>query len=129
MMNSLEVRAPFLDPRLIEFAFTKVPSVWKCDGVETRRIQRRLARRWLPSALDIDRKQGFSVPLGDWFRTAGSKAIRERLEGLPDEIDRDFVEDQIRGHMAGRQNGSRLFALVMLAACCKRLAMGRASTS
>jgi len=121
MMNSLEVRAPFLDARLIEFAFTKVPSMWKCDGLETRRLQRRLARRWLPPALDIDRKQGFSVPLGDWFRTAGSKAVRERLAGLPEEIDRAFVEEQIRGHMAGRQNGSRLFALVMLAACCKRL--------
>jgi hypothetical protein len=28
-----------------------------------------------------------------------------------------FVEEQIQGHMAGRENGSRLFALAMLAAC------------
>ena len=127
MMSSLEVRAPFLDARLVEFAFTKVPSRWKCDGRETRRIERHLARRWLPPTLDLDRKQGFSVPLGDWFRQAGSEALRERLVGLPEVIDRDVVENQIRGHMAGRQNGSRLFALVMLATCCQHLKANRGS--
>jgi asparagine synthase (glutamine-hydrolysing) len=121
MMNSLEVRAPFLDTRLVEFAFSKVPSDWKCDGRETRRIQRRLARRWLPPTLDLDRKQGFSVPLGDWFRAAGTEVVRERLDGLPDVIDPRFVEEQIQGHMAGRENGSRLFSLAMLAACHRRM--------
>jgi asparagine synthase (glutamine-hydrolysing) len=121
MMNSLEVRAPFLDPRLVDFAFARVPSTWKCDGKETRRLQRRLAQRWLPSALDIDRKQGFSIPLGDWFRKAGAKAVRARLEGLPDLFDQRVIEEQIRGQMAGRENGSRLFALIMFAACCRSL--------
>jgi asparagine synthase (glutamine-hydrolysing) len=120
MMNSLEVRAPFLDASLVEFAFSKVPSIWKCDGQETRRIERRLARKWLPAALDIDRKQGFSVPLDAWFREAGPEAVRERLAHLPEMIDRTMVEAQIAGHMAGRANGARLFALVMLSACCRR---------
>jgi asparagine synthase (glutamine-hydrolysing) len=122
MMNSLEVRAPFLDANLVEFAFTKVPSVWRCDGQETRRIERRLARKWLPSALDIDRKQGFSVPLDAWFREAGAEAVRARLADLPEALDRTAVEAQIRGHMAGRANGARLFALVMLSACCRQMA-------
>ena len=121
MMNSLEVRAPFLDANLIEFAFTKVPSMWKCDGQQTRRIERRLARKWLPSALDINRKQGFSVPLDAWFREAGPEAVRERLAHLPDVIDHGMVEQQIRGQMAGRANGARLFCLAMLSACCRRL--------
>lgn len=121
MMNSLEVRSPFLDKNLVHFAFAKVPSAWKCDGKETRRIQRHLARRWLPRTLDINRKQGFSVPLGDWLRAAGSKAIRERLEVLPAAIDRSFVESLIDGQMAGLANGSRIFALIMLAVCCRNL--------
>ena len=129
MMNSLEVRAPFLDANLIDFAFTKIPSVWKCDGRETRRIERRLARKWLPPALDIDRKQGFSVPLDAWFRQAGPEAVRERLADLPEAIDRKMVEAQIQGHMAGRANGARLFALVMLSACCRRLAKRNVSLS
>jgi len=121
MMNSLEVRAPFLDARLVEFAFRKVPSVWKCDGREPRRLERRLAERWLPASLDIRRKQGFSVPLGDWFRELGVQAVRSRLEGLPAFMNRAVVDALMRGHMSGRENGSRLFALVMLAACCRRL--------
>jgi asparagine synthase (glutamine-hydrolysing) len=121
MMSSLEVRAPFLDMRLVAFAFAKVPSAWKCDGRETRRIERRLARRWLPHELDIDRKQGFSVPLGDWFRTAGRAAVRARMDGLPEAIDRHAVDAEIEGHMAGRNNGSRLFALAVLAECTRKL--------
>jgi asparagine synthase (glutamine-hydrolysing) len=122
MMHALEVRVPFLDPRLVEFAFTKVPSTWKCNGEETRRLERVLARRWLPPTLDVNRKQGFSVPLDDWFRSAGADRIRARLTHLPDVIDRGAVEELIQGHMAGRANSSRLFALVMLAACCRKFA-------
>jgi hypothetical protein len=47
------------------------------ERVETRGIERRLARRWLPPALDSDRKQGFSVPLDTWFREAGPEAVSE----------------------------------------------------
>jgi asparagine synthase (glutamine-hydrolysing) len=126
MMNSLEVRAPFLDARLVEFAFCKVPSVWKCDGHETRRLERRLGKRWLPASLDIKRKQGFSVPLGDWFRQLGFKSVRSRLEGLPVFFNRAVVDSLVRGHMDGRENGSRLFALVMLASCCRRLGLSSA---
>jgi asparagine synthase (glutamine-hydrolysing) len=120
MMNSLEVRAPFLDPRLVEFAFRQVPSVWKCDGSHTRRLERKLAKRWLPASLDLVRKQGFSIPLGNWFRELGEKDLRSRLEGLPTVINRAAVEEQVLGHMRGRENGSRLFALIILALCCRR---------
>ena len=46
------------------------------ERVEPRRIERRLARRWLPPALDSHRKQGFSVPLDTWFRQAGPELPR-----------------------------------------------------
>jgi len=121
MMNALEIRAPFLDVRLVEFAFRRVPSALKCDGQRTRIIQRRLAQAWLPETLDLERKQGFSVPLGDWFRGAGTASILERLDGLPDIFDRPSVEDEIHQHMRGRENGSRIFALLMLAACSRRI--------
>jgi asparagine synthase (glutamine-hydrolysing) len=71
--------------------------------------------------LDISRKQGFSVPLDAWFREAGPEVVRERLAHLPDVIDRKMVEHQIRGQMAGRANGARLFCLAMLSACWRRL--------
>ena len=115
MMHSLEVRAPLLDHRLIEFAFGQVPSAWKVQGGETRRLQRLLAAQWLPPDLDVQRKQGFSIPLNEWLRNEGVGRLMERMDGLPDVIDRTQLHALVRGQMAGRANGGRLFALIMLA--------------
>ena len=119
MANSLEVRAPFLDVRLVEFAFSKIPSSWKVSNGETRRIQKILARRLLPHDLDINRKQGFSIPLDDWLRQDRCRKVRDYLPYLPQCIDRGFVEKLIVGEMRGRANGSRLFALIMLGIAMK----------
>jgi asparagine synthase (glutamine-hydrolysing) len=114
MAHSLEVRAPFLDHRLIEFAFGRVPSEWKVQGGESRRLQRILARRWLPPGLEIDRKQGFSIPMDHWLRSEGEEGLRERLADLPDCIEKAEIDRLIIGHFCGRANGARLFALMML---------------
>lgn len=115
MAHSLEVRAPFLDHRLIEFAFGRLPSRWKVHEGTSRRVQRILAKRWLPATLDIDRKQGFSIPINEWLRSEGEKKLMARMEGLPAVVNIDEVLRLVRGHMAGRTNGGRLFALAMLA--------------
>lgn len=115
MVHSLEVRAPFLDHRLIEFAFEKVPSQWKVHGGESRRLQQMLARQWLPSGLDVKRKQGFSIPINEWLRSEGERGLMARMDGLPTVIDMQEVQSLVRGHLAGRANGGRLFALIMLA--------------
>lgn len=125
MMHSLEVRAPFLDHRLIEFAFSKVPSEWKVKDGESRRLQRILARQWLPADLDVNRKQGFSIPINEWLRSEGERPLMERMEGLPEEIDMDEVRSLVKGHLKGRANGGRLFGLITLA-IAMRNAQGRA---
>lgn len=125
MMHSLEVRAPFLDHRLIEFAFSKVPSEWKVKDGESRRLQRILARRWLPADLDVSRKQGFSIPINEWLRAEGERPLMERMAGLPEEIDMDEVRSLVRGHLNGRANGGRLFGLITLAIAIRN-ARGRA---
>jgi len=117
MMNSLEVRAPFLDANLIDFAFTKNPF-----GVEVRRPGNP-THRATPGPQVAATGAGHRSQAG-LFRAAGClvsagwpEAVRERLADLPEAIDRKMVEAQIQGHMAGRANGARLFALVMLSAC------------
>jgi len=115
MYHSLELRSPFLDHRLIEFAFSSIPSHWKVQGIETRRIQQLLARRMLPDQLDTQRKQGFSVPLDGWLRQEKCATVRNYLDYLPDLINKREVEHMIAGHMKGRANGARLYALLMLA--------------
>ena len=115
MAQSLEVRTPFLDHRLIEFAFGRVPSNWKVHNGETRRLERILAKQWLPPDLDINRKQGFSIPINEWLRSEGESGLMARMEGLPAVINLDEVRRLVRGHIAGRANGGRLFSLIMLA--------------
>lgn len=121
MAHSLEVRAPFLDHNLIEFAFGRVPSDWKVLVGQSRRLQRALARSWLPADLDVERKQGFSIPLDQWLRESGEDELRRRLAGLPDCIDKCEVDRLIIGHFRGRANGARLFALIMLAGAYRKV--------
>jgi asparagine synthase (glutamine-hydrolysing) len=121
MSASLEMRCPLLDVRLIEFAFGRLPSRWKVHGHEGRRLQKLLGKRLLPPSLDINRKQGFSIPMNEWLRGT-DKSWRDILrDGLPDSISAKSVQDLIRGHLNGRTNGARLFSLMMLSASLRNL--------
>lgn len=121
MAHSLELRCPFLDHRLIEFCFSRVPEAWKVCGSELRRLQVRLARTMLPDTVDLQRKQGFSIPVDQWLRAEPVSKLHERLETLPGFIRRREVENLIGGLHAGRANGARLFALLMLATAHRNL--------
>lgn len=114
MAVSLEMRAPLLDYRLVEFAFGRIPSHWKVEGNESRRVQKILASRWLPPELDVRRKQGFSIPLNEWLRASGGAELQQVRESLPSCINQREVDGLLAGHAKGRANGGRLFALIML---------------
>jgi asparagine synthase (glutamine-hydrolysing) len=66
MAVALEVRAPFLDRRIIEFAFRNVPSHLKVNSRFKKILLRSLCRRLLPPDMNIERKQGFSLPPSFW---------------------------------------------------------------
>lgn len=113
MANSLEVRTPFLDYRMIEHAYGNIPSAWKVTHFERRRIQNLMVRAHLPKAFELNRKQGFSIPMEEWLRKAD---LRSRFTNLPETIiNRKELNNLIKGQIKGRANGSRLFALMMLA--------------
>lgn len=114
MHNSLEVRAPLLDYRLVEFAFGKVPSRLKSTAQEKKILLKRLAARVLPSEFDRQRKQGFSIPLGHWLK---SGPFRELFWGVLQDtgclFDLYTTQGLLEGQDKGRDNGERLFALVL----------------
>ena len=113
MANSLEVRSPFLDYRLIEYAFKNIPNEWKVTLDERRRIQNLMAKKHLPKEFELNRKQGFSIPMDNWLR-AGN--ISEKLSMLPSGlINSNAVTELVTGLNRGRSNGARLFCLIMLA--------------
>jgi asparagine synthase (glutamine-hydrolysing) len=67
MASSLEARAPFLDHRLVEFAWN-LPSEFKIKNGQGKWIIKELMNRYVPRHLMDRPKQGFGVPIGDWLR-------------------------------------------------------------
>jgi asparagine synthase (glutamine-hydrolysing) len=114
MMNSLEVRAPFLDVRMIEFAFGKVPARLKATSNGKKILLKRLTERVLPPEFDRQRKQGFSIPLSAWLRAGPFRQLFYDVL-----LDKDCFFDSratlqlLRGLDKGRSNSERLFGLVM----------------
>ena len=115
MLNSLEVRAPLLDYRLIEFAFGKVPSQLKATAHGRQILLKKLAERILPREFDQQRKQGFSIPLAAWLQSGPWKAFfRETLLGSDSTVfDHRVISKLLHGQANGRANSERLFALVL----------------
>ncbi len=113
MLNSLEIRSPMLDRELVEFAFGRVPSHLKVSDGNKKILLKKLAARILPPQFDRHRKQGFSIPLGDWLARGPYRDLFHDVLHDPSCIfDRSTVTDLLRGQDKGRYNGERLFALV-----------------
>jgi asparagine synthase (glutamine-hydrolysing) len=71
MAASLEVRVPFCDHRLVEFA-QAVPDGAKVDLWSTKKPLRALARSILPAGLAQARKRGFNPPINEWLGLSGA---------------------------------------------------------
>jgi asparagine synthase (glutamine-hydrolysing) len=69
----------------------------------------------------VNRKQGFSIPLNEWLRASRCAELQALRPCLPDCIDPREVDRLIAGHLQGRANGGRLFALQMLALAARNL--------
>ena len=114
MLASLEVRAPFLDHRIIEFAFSRVPDTLRATETERKILLRRLAQPLLPPALDLTRKQGFTLPLAHWFKGKWGDYVKAVLrDACPQLFDQQMIQSLIAGQRRGHANTQRLFALTM----------------
>lgn len=113
MLHSLEIRTPMLDRELIEFAFGCVPSQLKVSRGHKKILLKKLAARVLPAKFDRRRKQGFSIPLGDWLSYGPFRDLFYDVLLNPNCLfDRPTVRSLLKGQDKGRYNGERLFALV-----------------
>lgn len=118
MAHSLEVRAPFLDYRIIEFA-ASLPSRFKIRGNDKKILLRKTFSRLLPEAILNRRKQGFSVPLDSWFRHELKAYAEQVLFGSPalaDLLSIDGVNKIWQDHQQKKlDQGTMLWSLLMLA--------------
>lgn len=114
MLNSLELRAPFLDYRIIEFAFGRVPSLLKTSVNQRKILLKKMTKRLLPPEFDQQRKQGFSIPLSDWLKRGPWRDyFQEILTDNQCLFDNKTVSRLLRSQDRGLNNQERLFGLVM----------------
>ena len=115
MLNSLEMRAPFLDHRIIEFAFAKIPSSLKTTQNQRKIILQALGKKMLPKAFEYNRKQGLNVPINAWLK---SKEWNIFLKDVLLDFDQNmfshsYIEELINSHISGNLQGERLYGLLM----------------
>jgi asparagine synthase (glutamine-hydrolysing) len=118
MANSLEVRAPFTDYRLFEFAM-QVPQRMKVRNMTTKWITRQAMRGILPQEVLTRKKMGFNPPLPQWINGELRPVIQQFLS--PAAIERrgifrpEAVQKLVRDHEENRRdNALKIWALLMI---------------
>jgi len=110
MAHSLELRVPFLDQRVAEFAFS-LPTRLKVRGLAKKRLLRQSLAPLLPREVVHGRKQGFSIPLAAWLRGPLEPFAREVLAAANLErqgcLDPGTVAPLLDRHCSGREDLSR----------------------
>jgi len=109
MVSALEVRVPFLDHTVVEYAF-ELEGNLKLRGRTGKYILLETFKDLLPPALYNRPKWGFEMPIGAWLRSELKFLIDEYLsEDLlkqQDIFDRDVVAALVQEHMSGRRDTS-----------------------
>ena len=114
MLNSLEMRSPFLDKDVIDFAFKHVPSSLKADTNNRKIILKELAKKILPPGYDSSRKQGFSIPLKNWLKTPEWKdLIHSYLLADKCIFNKKEIKKILSLQDMGFSNSERIFGLLM----------------
>lgn len=114
MLASLEVRSPWLDHRIVEFAFGRTPDELRATATGRKVLPRLLADRLLPHSLETDRKQGFSIPLDSWYEGEWGGFMRDVLaEASAALFDQRAIDELFQAQSRGYGNMHRLFALTM----------------
>jgi asparagine synthase (glutamine-hydrolysing) len=130
MAHSLEVRPPFLDPRLVEWAL-QIPFHYKLKGFTTKYILRRLMKGRLPDAILNGAKKGFAPPMATWLATDLLPWARKKLspENLQDNpyLNPTYPMQLLEAHLKRKTNlARRLWTLLMFVEWYDRKILGKA---
>ncbi|MFT5378402.1 MAG: asparagine synthase (glutamine-hydrolyzing) [Candidatus Latescibacterota bacterium] len=118
MANSLEVRSPLLDHKVVEF-MAQVNRKQKYTYRQSKVLLRALAERYVPAAILNRPKQGFSIPLASWLQNELHPWLEEILLS-PKALERGMFSElalrkMVADHLAQRRDYSQqLWALLML---------------
>jgi asparagine synthase (glutamine-hydrolysing) len=118
MAHALEVRAPLLDHKLLEFTAT-IPSSLKLKGRTTKYLLKEVMQKYLPSRVFTRPKHGFTMPVGEWLKGPLRGMVEEclfspraRQRGL---FHPKAVQNLWSSHLSGKRDASHnLWMLLML---------------
>jgi asparagine synthase (glutamine-hydrolysing) len=125
MAHGLEVRSPFLDPDLAEFALCLPPHLKLSRSGETKVVLRELARRSYDVDVASAPKQGFSIPVHAWLRGPARPVVEDllspaSLSAVPS-LDPVAIAAVVADHMSGRRSyGFELWGLAVFVAWHRR---------
>lgn len=125
MAVSLEVRAPLLDHRLMELA-ARIPSRLKLHEGTGKFILKKAIQEMVPASVITRRKQGFGVPVAEWFRGELREKAQDVLFAEDDILDRRFLQRIWDRHQQGSGDYSvLLWAVFMFRQWQQRFAQGQ----
>ncbi len=118
MAASLELRVPLLDHKLVEYT-SLLPDEFKLNGGQGKYLLKKMMEKHIPHEIIYRKKQGFPVPIANWFRSSLYDQTREIL--LDDSSLRrnyfkpSYIENILTRHKNGKEDLSRrIFSLLNL---------------
>ena len=133
MAHSVEVRPPFLDHRIVEFA-AKLPAHLKIRGPQQKLVLSEMRKDKLPASIQAGKKTGFDIPAHEWLRGPLRSMLIESLrEGMAEYghlFREDAVENFLTRHLERKANvGYHLWGLMILFQWMKRWRIQATSSS
>lgn len=117
MAHALEVRSPFLDHRLLQFAAT-LPTKLKIKGKAGKVLLRGISKRRLPKAVADMPKKGFSIPAAKWLRKDLKDFAKEMIFKKDSIISSFLNESMVKNlwyqHQKGKQDHNVLLWAIMM---------------
>lgn len=118
MATSVELRVPFLDHVMVEFAL-RLPDEYKVGHSEGKLILKDLAKDILPREIVYRRKKGFPVPISKWFsgdiRSLASDILLDRRTIGRGIVNRQYMERILSTHREGsNDNSRRIMSLIIM---------------
>ena len=124
MLNSLEIRSPFLDHKFIELT-ARIPSRFKLNGYDKKYILKRMMLEELGRDFLYRRKTGFSMPLDRWFRNDLMDYTRNQLldteSFVRHYIDNNVIVELLEKHQRGIQNSGMIIWRLLCLECWGRI--------
>jgi asparagine synthase (glutamine-hydrolysing) len=116
MANSLEVRVPFLDYRLVEFIETLPPNL-KIRGIQGKYLHKKAVEKWLPKKVVYRKKKGFANPIDKWLRQSMRPFVDECLLSKDAAVNRyfnpEFIRETLEKHEQNQEQYRRHIYLLL----------------